>query len=175
MRSADQIKIVLLVKLAHYVFSECEADTSIVIAIGIDTSLGVRPKQVAKKTSIRHISWTHNVFDLIQVLELGTQTSVHTENFLINDRCHGKAIKDIAEHAPKSDRESALALIVKAINSVDLGTLVVSSQQEEVLRVLDFVAEQKTDCFNGLLSSIDVIAQEEIVGLGWESSVLENT
>ena len=65
---------------------------------------------------------------------------MHAENFLINHSCHGKAIEYITEYAPQSDRKATLALIIKAVDSVDLGTLVIASEQEKVLWVLDFVA-----------------------------------
>ena len=66
----------------------------------------------------------------------------------------------------------------------------VSSQQEEVLWVLDLVSQQQTDCLQALfawkillrleakylrLTSIDIIPEEEIVGLRGESAVLEES
>ena len=38
-----------------------------------------------------------------------------------------------------------LTFIIKSVDSVDGSTLVVSSQQEEVLRILDLVSQQQTD------------------------------
>ena len=43
MRSANEIDIVLLVELAHYIFAECEADASIVVSVGFNASLRIRP------------------------------------------------------------------------------------------------------------------------------------
>lgn len=40
----------------------------------------------------------------------------------------------------------------------------VPSQEEEVLGILDFVAEEQQDRLKALLSSIDIVAQEEVVG-----------
>lgn len=68
---------------------------------------------------------------------------------------------------------SRLTLVVEAVNSVNTSTLVVSSEDEEVFRVLDLVREQQTDSLEGLLSTVDVVAEEEVVGLGRETSVLE--
>ncbi len=99
---------------------------------------------------------------------------MHAENFLVNHGSNRKTIEHIAEYAPKSDRESTFALVIEAVDSVDLSTLVVSSKQEEVLRVLDFVAKEETDCFNGLFSTIDVVSQEEVIGLRGEATILED-
>ena len=49
----------------------------------------------------------------------------------------------------------------------------VSPEQEEVLRVLDLVGEQEADGLQGLLPAVDVVAQEEVVGLGREAAVLK--
>ena len=42
---------------------------------------------------------------------------------------------------------ATLALIVKSINAINGGTLMVSSQKEEVFWVLDFVGEKEADSF----------------------------
>lgn len=61
------------------------------------------------------------------------------------------------------------------IYSVDAGALVVSSEQEKVLRVFDLVGKQQADGLQRLLSSVDVIAQKEVVRLWGKAAVLEQT
>ncbi len=53
-----------------------------------------------------------------------------------------------------------LTFVVKSVDAVDAGTLVVASKQEEVLRVLDLISEQQADGLERLLSPVDVVAQE---------------
>ena len=50
----------------------------------------------------------------------------------------------------------------------------IASEQEEVLRVLDFVAKKEADCFNGLLSTVNVVTQEQVVSLRREATVLKD-
>ena len=50
----------------------------------------------------------------------------------------------------------------------------IAAQQEKVLRVLDFVAQEKANCFNRLLAAINIVTKEQIVGLRRESAVLED-
>jgi hypothetical protein len=50
---------------------------------------------------------------------------------------------------------------------------VVATQHKEVLRVLDLVGQHQTDRLDGLLPSIHVVPQEEIVTLAGETRVLE--
>ena len=49
----------------------------------------------------------------------------------------------------------------------------IAAQQEEVLRVLNLVAQQQADCLDGLLASIDVVSQEQVVGLGRKATVFK--
>jgi hypothetical protein len=98
---------------------------------------------------------------------------VHGENLLVNDGRDGQAVEAVGEGLPQLDVVSALALIVEAIDTVDGGTLVVTTQDEEVLGVLDLVGEKQTDGFERLLATVDVVTEEEVVGLRGESAVFE--
>ena len=51
----------------------------------------------------------------------------------------------------------------------------IPTEDEEVLRIFDLVCEQQAYRLQGLLSSIDVVSQEEVVCLWGESSVFEET
>ncbi len=74
---------------------------------------------------------------------------------------------------PEADGVPAFALVVKSVNPVDLTTLVVTAQQEEVLLELYFVGQKQDDCFKGLLSSVHVVAKEKIVSLWREPAIFE--
>lgn len=68
---------------------------------------------------------------------------------------------------------SWLTLIVEAVYSVNRGALVVSSQQKEVFWVFDLVSQQQTDGLQGLLASVYVVAQEQVVALWWKASIFK--
>ena len=51
----------------------------------------------------------------------------------------------------------------------------IASQQEEVLRIFDFISKQQGNCLDRLLTSINIVSEEEIVGLRWETSVFKNS
>ena len=53
---------------------------------------------------------------------------MHAENFLVDEGSDRQAVEDVTEDLPESDGIPPLALIVKAINSIDLRTLVIASQ-----------------------------------------------
>ena len=64
---------------------------------------------------------------------------MHGEDLLIDDSCDGKAVEAVCEGLPQLNVVSSFALIVEAVDTVDGGTLVVSTQNEEVLRVFDLI------------------------------------
>lgn len=49
----------------------------------------------------------------------------------------------------------------------------VSTQDEEIFWVFDLVGKEEADGLERLLSTIDVISKEKVVGLWGESAVLE--
>lgn len=66
---------------------------------------------------------------------------MHAQNFVVYQRCDGQAVKAICEDFPQFYRVSTFALVIKAVNSVDAGTLVISPKQEKVFGVLNFVSQ----------------------------------
>ena len=90
---------------------------------------------------------------------------MHANNLVINDRTARKTVEGVTELLPHLNREPATTLVVKAVNSVDTGALVVATQQEKVFWILDFVGKKKTNNFQRLLSAVDIVSQEEIVCL----------
>lgn len=66
-----------------------------------------------------------------------------------------------------------LTLIIETIYSVDRSTLMVSPQQEEVLRVFDFVGQQKTDGFQRLLPPVHIVSQKQVVAFRREAPILK--
>ena len=51
----------------------------------------------------------------------------------------------------------------------------ISSQQEKVFRVLDLVAEEKNNRFDGLFPAVNVVAEEEVVGFRRETTILKDS
>ena len=49
----------------------------------------------------------------------------------------------------------------------------VPTQDEEILWIFDLVREKQANGFKGLLASVDVVPEEEVVRFGWESSVFK--
>ena len=63
--------------------------------------------------------------------------------------------------------------IVKAVNSVDGGTFMISAKDEKVFGVLDLVCEEKTNCLERLFAPIDIVAEKEVVCFWGKTTILE--
>jgi hypothetical protein len=135
-------------KFGYNVGSERETYTAVILAPALNILVRIRPKQIAKKTSIWDIGRTHDSADLLHVLQIGRQATVTAEDLLINERSNRQTVETVSEGLPELDRESALALVIEAIDAIDTSALVISAKQEEVLRILDFVRQQQAYCLN---------------------------
>lgn len=100
---------------------------------------------------------------------------MHTDNLIINDSRAWKAIERVAKGLPELDTEPTATFVIKAINAINSGAFVISTQYKKVFGVLDLIGEQERDHLKGLLATINIIAQEEVVGFGGEPAVLEET
>jgi hypothetical protein len=178
--------------------TECERNTSIVFAPSSNVLIGIGPQKIAEKTAVRnlglsvrhskgnaplslrdaectHISRAHNPADLLHRVEIRAQTTVHGEDLLVNDSGDRKAVEAVGESLPQLDVIATLALVVESIDAVDRGALVVTSEDEEVFGVLDLVGEEQADGLKRLLTSVDVITEEEVIGLRREATILEES
>ena len=100
---------------------------------------------------------------------------MHTQDLFIDKCAHWQAVKRVREYFPEFNRVPTLALVIKPVNTVYLGTFVVPSEHEEVLRVLYFVGHEETYSLDRLFSAIDVISQKEIVRFRRETTVFKYT
>lgn len=173
--AADKVDIMLLVEGGDDLLTEGERDTSVVLSPALNVLVGVRPQKVTEEAGVGDVGGSHNALDLLERAELRAQTSVHAQDLLIDDGSDGQAIEAVGEGLPQLDVVAALALVVEAVDSIDRGTLVISSQQEEVLGVLDLVGQEEAHGLKGLLSAVHIVSQEEVVGIGWEPAILEKS
>ena len=90
---------------------------------------------------------------------------MHADDLVVNDGRTGQTIEGVAELLPHLDRIATTAFVVKAVNAINAGAFVVASEQEKVFRVLDLVGKQQRDHLERLLAAVDVVAEEEVVGL----------
>jgi len=118
-------------------------------------------------------SWLRSSWLRSSWLRSSWSHSHHTNYLVVDNSSAGEAVERVAELLPEFHRESPPTLIVKSVNPINPRTLVVAPKNEEVLRVLDLVRKQQTDDLQGLLPTVHVVTQEEVVGIGGEPSILK--
>jgi len=145
--TTHQVEVVLLEELGHHIPSKGVAHTPIVVSPARDVLLWIGPQEVAHEALVWDIGGARHSSYLIHVLKIGRKAAVHTEDLLVNDCSNRHAIETVGECLPKPDVVTPLALIVKAIDAIDAGALVVPAQDEEVFGVFDLVRQEEA---NGL-------------------------
>lgn len=147
MGSANQVDVVAVRKFVHDIFSKCEGDTAVIFSPLVNFLIGVTPKQITEKSGVGHVGGPHNILDRFDLVEFGRETSVHTQDLIVDERSNWQAIEAVCEHLPQFNSVSSFALIIKSVNAVNTCTLVVATEEEEVLGELDLVSEKETHCF----------------------------
>lgn len=67
---------------------------------------------------------------------------MHADDLVINDSGTWETVERVAECFPKLDTEAAATLIIETVYPVDSRTLMVSTEDEKVLWILDLVGEE---------------------------------
>merc|ERR1719201_2578583 len=98
-------------------------------------------------------------------MKLWRNATVHAEYSIVDDSRQWHAVESVAELLPKLNVVILLALIIETIHAADARAFVVAAQEEEALCILDSICKQQTDRGKLLLSSIDIVAEEEEIRL----------
>ena len=169
----DEVEVVPAEELPDDISPEGEGDTAVVLAPSGDGGVRIGPQDVAQQPRVGNVAGTGDVGDLLHLAQLRAEAAVHADDLVVDDGAAREAVEGVAEGLPQLDGEAAAALVVEAVDAVDAGALVVAAKDEEVFGILDLVREEEADDLEGLLAAVDVVAEEEVVGLGGESAVLE--
>ena len=175
MSSADKIDVMLLSECRNDFLAKSERDTTIVLTPALNVLVGIRPEEITQEAGVGNVSGSHNTLNLLKRAKLWAQTTMHAEDLLVDKSCDGKAVETIGESLPKFNVIAALAFIIESINTINGGALMVSTEEEEVLGVLNLIGQEEANSFQRLLAAVDVISQEEVVSIGWETAIFEKS
>jgi hypothetical protein len=171
---ADQIEVVLVQKGRHNVLPKGKGDPPVVLAPPLNLLVGVAPDRVTQEARVGDVRGAHNVAELFQIRELRTQSPVDAKDFLVNECGTGEAIEGVRKDLPQLDRMPSFALVVKAVDTVDRGALVVPPDAEKILGILDLVGQDEHRAFDTLLPAVDVVSQKQVVCVRGEAPVFED-
>ena len=93
------------------------------------------------------ISWAPDATNLLHRDKIRAQTTVCCKDFVFDYCCNRHAIEAGVEDFPQSYVISPLAMVVESVDSIYSGDLMIAAQNEEILRVFDFVSKKKADRF----------------------------
>lgn len=173
MGSTDQIEIVFPEKGCYDVGAEREGNSPLVLTPPLDITTRIRPQEITEQPTCRDIGRPPQAPDLVQAPEIGGEPAVHTEYLIVDEGSHGKAVEAVGEYLPQPDVVPALALVVEPVDPVHGFALVVAPEKEEVAWVLDLVCEQEAYRLEAVLSPVDVVSEEQVVGARREAAIFE--
>lgn len=136
--------------------------------------IGVRPQKITHGTLVRHFLDAVERTNVIKGIDAGRKTTVKTEDLVVNEGGQGKVVEEVGEELP--DIGIAVfpqALIVEAVDLGNLARLVVASQNGDPLWVSNLEGHQQRHCLDRVVTTVNVITHEEVVGVGVRSTNLE--
>lgn len=132
-RSAYQFYVILAIELFYNISSKEVACSSWTHWPSSDF-IWITPHKITHSSIMRHFLLPVNSSYFIKSLNAGTETSMHTEYFLVNDGWQSDVIEDLGAIPP--DVYWAVlpqTLVIKAIDLSNLPALVVSPDQSDSL------------------------------------------
>ena len=92
--------------------------------------------------------------------------------YLIVYKCSkGKEVKEVGEEAPDIGvAVFSKAFIVKAINLSDLSWFVIAAKNGQPVTITEFQCDELCYGLHRVVSSVDIVAHEEIVCVWWISA-----
>jgi hypothetical protein len=119
------------------------------------------------------ISGETNIADVIKSVQLRAEPAVDAQELLVHDRRQRQATERL--HAGLVDGLGVLVLALELESKVvgQMAALVVATQQPERLGVMDLERPQIEHALDAEVTAVDVVAEEEVPGLGRVSANLK--
>lgn len=128
-----------------------------------ESILRVRPHQVAERTLDGYFLLSIDGANLIYGTDIGAQSTVDAKDAPVDDRPNAKGVEAIDAVSPRGCVAIlSVAFVVKAVDLSDLAGFVIAPEQGDVSRKFQLEAEKEAQRFDGIVSPINEIAQEDI-------------
>ena len=98
---------------------------------------------------------------------------MHTHDFVVDYCTDRHYIEELRELLPEFYGVDSLTRLIEPVHAVYRLALMIATEQEEVLWIFDFVRKQQAHSCNTMMSSVDVIAKEKVVGLRREHTAIK--
>ena len=124
---------------------------------------GICPHQVAEDAIERDLLPPINLIDLIELLQVGRDATVHGQILLANVASDGHCIKDLHEHIVYLEVKTLHYFVSECERFGHVSRLVIASQEHNVSGKILFDGEQKDAHFNSKDASVDIVAKKEVI------------
>jgi len=173
MSAHNQVELMAFQEVLNHIGSKGEGHASVILAPALDVGIGIGPHKVAQQPRVRNVRRPHNTPNLFQTPQIWGKAAMDAQDLVLNDGAEWQTVKAVIEGFPDLEVVSLPAFVVEAINAIDRAALMIASEHEEVLGIFDFVGKKEADGFQAIWATINVVAQEEVVGLWGEASVFK--
>jgi len=171
MGTSDQAQAVNVIELGGDFRAEQPSSSSRADRPGVDV-IRVGPHQVAVGAFMRDLLSPLDETDLVKGLDIGGKTTVNAEDLAFYNGSNSEEIEHFGAVLPGVGVTIlAHGLVVETVHLGDLACLVVSSEQSDMARVLQFEAEEILEGLNGIEPAIDKITHEDVAGV-WDVTAL---
>lgn len=93
---------------------------------------------------------------------------MHTEDSIIDECTDWETVEKVAEESPGSVVSVFSGdFLIESVGHGDISGLVITSKKCNLLRVFHFQAKEVFHCFNGVVTSVDEVADEDVFVV-WE-------
>ena len=70
---------------------------------------------------------------------------------------------------------SSLTLFIESINSINTIRFMISSKNEEIVRIFDFISKKETYCLKVLFASVNIVSHKEIIRRRWVATTFKKS
>lgn len=135
----------------------------------------VGPDEVGHGSLVGDLAEAVDDFDLVDAVDGGREAAVDAENLVVDDNTEGEEVEHVGEVVPNAGvAVLARALGVEAVALGDAAALVVAADQVDAVRVAQLEADKQRDGLDAEHAAVDVVTQEEVVGVGAPAADLED-
>lgn len=137
MASADEIQVVPLQELLELLSAKDKAATSLIFLPVSGILIWIVPQEVGDEAAIRDIRRFGDLLDLFKTMHVFRDATVHTHDLLVDEGYQRHVVEAIPKGLPESDLVPSLNFVEESVNPGNGLTLVVTSQDDYLVRVSD--------------------------------------